>query len=389
MTLEKTRIIILSALGGHDVAARAIKEQFDLRYKDCEVLIIPMNEYAGKCLMNINDGFYTFCCRFAPWIFGLYIRFTNFRLKLKLQKLGKEYSKHKDGSLIKEENIFFPVKKIKNIYTRFEPKVMITVQSLPHGLLVAAKKKYKLNTKVVTVVSDYALDMLYVRYGCDGYVVDNEEMKEDFLKFNMDEQKVKVYGLSAFNKFLLKNDKQKMKEHFGLPDRQTVILTGGSFGSGKTKDIFRHLLQTYKDINIVVIAGRNDKLKSKLESIKAELNAENGYIMGFTTEFDKLLDTADVLICKPGAMSVNEAFLKGVPVIAVYPMPSIEAENVKYFKKNELAMCADNPEDVIKNLDILLNNLEIRQKYIVNITNHSKRNATKNIADYIYTLAQK
>lgn len=386
--MEKTRIVILSALGGHDVAAKAIKEQFDLRYSDCEVLILPMNEYAGKCLMAINDGFYTFSCRFAPWLFGLYIKFTNYRLSKKLHKLGKEYAKHNDGSKIKEESIFFPIKKIKNIYDRFEPKAIITVQSLPHGLLVAAKKKYKLNTKVITVISDYSLDMLYVRYGCDGYVVDNAEMKKDFLKFNMNEEKVKVYGLSAFNKFLVKNDKQKMREHFELPDRQTVILTGGSFGSGKTKDIFKYLLQTFDDINIVVLAGRNEKLKAKLEKIKLDLNAQNAYIMGFTTEFDKLLDAADAMICKPGAMSVNEAFLKGVPVITVYPMPSIEAENVKYFKKKDLTLCAENPSDVVKKLKQLLNNPEIRQKYITNITNHSKKNATKNIADYIYSMTK-
>lgn len=387
--MEKHNIVILSALGGHDVAARAIKEQFDLRYKDCEAIIIPMNEYAGNALMNINDGFYTFSCRFAPWLFGLYIRFTNFRLTKKLNRLGKKYVKCKDGCKIREENFFFPVKKIKNIYDRFEPEVMITVQSLPHGLLVAAKKKYKLKCKIVTVVSDYALDKLYVRYGCDGYVVDNQEMKADFMNFNMEDEKVKAFGLSAFNKFLEKNDKQKMREHFKLPDRKTVILTGGSFGSGKTKDIFKYLLKEYKDINIVVIAGRNEKLKNKLENIKTELNAENAFVLGFTTEFDKLLDAADVMICKPGAMSVNEAFLKGVPVISVYPMPSIEAENVKYFEKKKLAMCANSPVDVAKKLDLLLNNEEIRQEYINNITNHSKKDATKNISDYIYSLIEK
>ena len=387
--MEKNKIVILSALGGHDVAARAIKEQFDLRYKDCEVIIVPMNEYAGRLLMNINDGFYTFCCRFAPWVFGVYFRFMSSRLSRKLKRLGGKYAEHKDGSLIKEESTLFPMKKINNIYKRFEPKVMISVQSLPHGLVVAARKRYKFDTKIVAVISDYALDKLYVRYGCDGYVVDNEEMKQDFKAFNIEDEKVKVYGLSAFNKFLVKNDKQKMREFFGLPDRHTVILTGGSFGSGKTKDILKHLLETFKDVNIVAIAGRNEKLKAKFEKIKTDLNAENAYILGFTTDFDKLLDAADVMICKPGAMSVNEAFLKGVPVISVYPMPSVEADNVKYFEKNNLALCAKNPQDVAEKLKLLLNNPEKAKEYIVNITKHSKKNATKNIADYIYSLIGK
>lgn len=382
-------IVILSALGGHDVAARAIKEQFDLRYDDCKVIIIPMEEYAGRLLTHINDGFYTFCCRFAPWMFGVYFKFMSARLTRKLRKLGKKYAEHKDGSLIREESSLFPVKKIKNIYDRFEPKVIVSVQSLPHGLAVAAKKKHKFNSKIVAVISDYALDKLYVRYGCDGYVVDNHEMKRDFKAFNFEDEKIKVYGLSAFNKFLVKNDKEKMRKHFELPDRKTVILTGGSFGSGKTKDIFEHLIKNFKDINVVVIAGRNEKLKRKLEKIKEANKAENGYVMGFTTEFDKLLDAADVMICKPGAMSVNEAFLKGVPVISVYPMPSVEAANVEYFKEKNLTLCADNPKDVGEKLSILFGDEAKYQEYVTAITGHAKKNATKNIADYIYSLIEK
>ncbi|MDD4003368.1 MAG: glycosyltransferase [Clostridia bacterium] len=382
-------IVILSALGGHDVAARAIKEQFDLRYDDCKVIIIPMEEYAGRMLTHINDGFYTFCCRFAPWMFGVYFKFMSARLTRKLRRLGKKYSQHNDGSLIKEESSLFPVKKLKNIYDRFEPKVIVSVQSMPHGLAVAAKKRHKFNSKIVAVISDYALDKLYVRYGCDGYVVDNHEMKKDFKAFNFEDEKIKVYGLSAFNKFLVKNDKEKMRKHFNLPDRKTVIITGGSFGSGKTKDIFEHLIQNFKDINVVVIAGRNEKLKRKLEKIKEKNKAENGFVMGFTTEFDKLLDAADVMICKPGAMSVNESFLKGVPVISVYPMPSVEAANVKYFKEKNLTMCADNPKDVAEKLSILLNDEAKYEEYVTAITNHAKKNATKNIADYIYSLIEK
>lgn len=387
---EKHNIVILSALGGHDVAARAIKEQFDLRYSDCEVIIIPMNEYAGRFLMRVNDGFYTFCCRFAPWVFGIYFKFMAARLARKLKRLGKKYvSLGRDGARIREESALYPVKRLKNIHDRFEPKVFVSVQSMPQGLAVAAKKRYKFDSKVVAVISDYALDKLYVRYGCDGYVVDNEEMKRELNELGIEDEKVRVFGLSAFNKFLVRNDKQKMREHFGLPDRPTVIITGGSFGAGKMKTIFRHLLENFKDINVVAIAGRNEKLKAKFEKIKTELNAENAYILGFTTEFDKLLDAADAMICKPGAMSVNEAFLKGVPVISVYPMPSVEAMNVRYFKEKDLCMCPDNPRQVGEQLRLLLENPEVRQKYIEKISRHSKRDATKNIADYIYSLIDK
>ena len=386
--MDKKNIVILSAAGGNDVVARAIKEQFDLRYKDCEVIIVPMVDYAGKAMQKICDGFYINACRLAPWVYSGYYRFITWKINRKLSRLGKKYIINKDGRKINEEGKFYPVKRIKNIYDRFLPKVIVPVQTLPQGLAVAARKKYKLDCKILCVLSDYECDNIYVRFDCDGYTVDNEEVKNDITKYGIEEEKVKVFGLAASNKFLIKNDKQEMRKHFGLPDRKTVIITGGSFGAGRMKKVFELLILQHKDINIVAIAGRNERLKEKYEEIKRKYNSENSYVFGYTTEFDKLLDTADALICKPGAMSVNEAFLKGVPVIAAYPMPSVEAENVKYFKKHNLALSAKNYKDVAVKLKYLLDNPEISKELIVNITEHSKKTAAKNIADYIYSMAQ-
>ena len=384
---EKHNIVILSAFGRHDVAARAIKEQFDLRYKDCEVIIIPMNEYAGRFMMNLNEGFFTFCCRFAPWLYGAYFGVTAWRLSRKLRRLGKKYEElGRDSGKVKEGSAFYPLKRLKNIYERFEPKVIVSVHSLAQGLAVSAKKKYKFDCKVLAVISDYALDKLYVRFGCDGYAVGNEEIKAELNELGIEDDKIGVYGLPAFNKFLVRSDKKQAREHFGLPDRTTVIVSGGSLGAVKMKGIFRRLLEDFKDVNVVAVAGRNEKLKACFEKIKEKSGADNAYVLGFTTEFNKLLDAADAMVCKPGSMSVNEAFLKGVPVISVYPMPSVEALNEEYFIENDLCLLADNPGQASEQLKILLKSSGLRQEYADKMTSHSKRDAAKNIADYIYSL---
>ena len=213
-------IVILSAPGGDDVAARAIKEQFDLRYKDCRAIIIPIEEYAGRMLATINDGFFTFCCRFAPWLFGIYYKFAAARITRKLKKLGEKYPA--GGAERTEGNPLYSVKKIKNIYDRLEPEVIVSVNPLPHGLAVTAKKKYNFNCKAVAVISDYALDKLYVRYGDDGYVVDNHEMKKEFKALNFEDEKIKVYGLAAFNKYLVKTTRPKRESISNCPTEKPL-----------------------------------------------------------------------------------------------------------------------------------------------------------------------
>lgn len=379
-------IVILSSLGGNDVVSRAIKEQFDLRYKDCKAIIIPMEEYAGKTL-TVNNGFLTFCCRYAQWLFGIYYKLTAARLTRKLKKLSENAPK--DGTVAATEKSFYSVKKIKNIYDRLEPQVIVSVQPSAHGLAVAAKKAYKFNCKVITVISDYALDKLYVRYGCDGYVVDNHEIKKEFKALKFNDEKIKVYGLAASIKFLVKNDREKMRKHFELPCRKTVILAEGSFGAKKIKKIFEHLIKTYKDINIVAIAGRNERLRMKFQKIKQKYSAENAYILGFTTELDKLLDVADAMICMPDVENINGAFLKGVPLISLKPVPSVAAENAEYLKRKNLAPCADTPQEAARQLDVILNDEKRREELIANITAHARKDAAKNIADYIYSLIEK
>lgn len=386
--MEKNVIVILTAVGGHDVAARAIKEQFETRYKDCDVILVPMEDYAGKTMKSVCDGFYINACRYAPWAYAIYNDFMQAKTHRKLKRLSKQYALHKDGSRIKEEGALYPVNRIKNIYDRFNPKVIVTVQTLPQGLVVAARKKYKLDTKIVSVISDYALDKIYIRFGCDGYCVDNEEMKQEIASYGIEPDKIKTFGISAANRYLAKNDPKEMRKYFNLPDRRTVIVTGGSFGSGSTKKVFDEMLKNFKDVNIIAIAGRNDKLKASLERIKAQHDSENAYVFGYTTEFDKLLDAADVLVCKPGAMSVNEAFIKGIPVITAYPMPCFEAGNVEYFKKHNLALCAKDYKDVSVKLKYLFDNPEIYDQLVVNISKHSKKDAAKNISDYIYSMIE-
>jgi processive 1,2-diacylglycerol beta-glucosyltransferase len=388
--LEKYNILILSAVGGHDTAAKAIKEQFDKYYDDCEAVIVPMDEYAGKAFMKLNDGFWTFCCRYCRFLFWPYQKFMNFRNRLKLKRLKKRYLKNgRDGNSVREENFFFPIRRIYDLYVKYYTKVIVATQCAAAALAVAAKKKYGLSVKVISAQPDYVVDLIAVRYGADGFVVENEESRQFLRQYGIEDEKIRIIGIPAFEKFNTENDKAAMREYFGLPDKKTVMLAGGTFGSGKTKKIYRSLLRNFPEANILAVAGRSETLRVYFERLKTKYAAENVHVFGYTMEFDKLLDAADLIISKPGALSSNEAFLKGVPVVSVFPMPHVESGNYEYFRQHRLALCANSYADVSTMVKALLTNPEIGEELAVNMKGHINRSAAKEEAAYIYSMIEK
>ena len=53
-------------------------------------------------------------------------------------------------------------------------------------------------------------------------------------------------------------------------------------------------------------------------------------IFGYVTDVDKLMAAADLLITKPGALTMTEAFAAGLPLILHAPIPGPEALNAAY-----------------------------------------------------------
>ena len=109
---------------------------------------------------------------------------------------------------------------------------------------------------------------------------------------------------------------------------------GGSFGAGNIKETLEELLDIDRDFQILVITGRNESLKEKLEKKLATHNHnKNICVLGYTNKMNDILASIDVLITKPGGLTTTEALLKDVPMIVPYYIPGQEEENLDFLNK--------------------------------------------------------
>jgi 1,2-diacylglycerol 3-beta-galactosyltransferase len=137
----------------------------------------------------------------------------------------------------------------------------------------------------------------------------------------------RFYGLPAL-------DRAAERAKLGLdPERPTGIVLFGGYGSPAMLDIQRRLAKAGLDVQLIFIAGRNERLRAALEAGAA---GRAQHVTGFTTEIPYYMRLADFFIGKPGPGSLSEALHLGLPAITVrnaWTLPQ-ERFNAEWLERN-------------------------------------------------------
>ena len=108
-------------------------------------------------------------------------------------------------------------------------------------------------------------------------------------------------------------DRAREREALGLDTAKPVaLLMFGGEGSAKMLDIARRLNASDLEVQIIAVAGKNQKLERALRDMPRRIPM---HVVGFTRDVPHLMRMADFFIGKPGPGSISEALLMGLPVI--------------------------------------------------------------------------
>lgn len=98
------------------------------------------------------------------------------------------------------------------------------------------------------------------------------------------------------------------------PSRPTALVLFGGYGSPAMLDIQRRLAEARLDVQVIFIAGRNQRLQASLEARAGGLVQ---HVTGFTADVPYYMRLADFFIGKPGPGSLSEALHLGLPAITI------------------------------------------------------------------------
>lgn len=159
---------------------------------------------------------------------------------------------------------------------------------------------------------------------------------------------------------------------------------GGEYGLGKNKtiNILDFLAKTNHNIQVIAIAGKNNKLKLAFEHIVLQNNRQNSIkVLPFTNKVPELMNISDLVITKPGGLTTSESLASSLPMIIINPIPGQEEQNAEFLEYEGAGIWIKNNSDVhnvinnILNDDIKLNNMKKNSIRLAKV--HSTKNICK------------
>nr|WP_294575923.1 glycosyltransferase [uncultured Romboutsia sp.] len=385
------RVLIMSAStgGGHNRAARAIKEELESRTINnmpikCE--IVDSLKLVNNTMDKVISRGYEKSAIYTPKAYGSVYRLSETNLASRNEFKGNPLT-----SLM--------ARKFKHLLNDSKPDLIIGTHPFPMIALSTLKKHSNLNTlnlgesfiknskvdvpPMISVLTDYTTHSTWIQNEIDYYIVGHEYVKELLVYEGVNGEKVKSFGIPVEKSFLDHRDKETVLTELGLsPDKLTVLLMGGSFGAGNIKETLEDLLTIDRDFQVLVVTGRNEHLKDKLSKmLDSTIQDKNICLLGYTDKMNDILASIDVLISKPGGLTTTEALLNDVPMIVPYFIPGQEEENLDFLtncgaalrttKKYSLPVLLKVLIDDPSRLDMLRKNIKSIRKFdsAVNISN--------------------
>ena len=380
---KKVLIMSASTGGGHNRAAKAMKDEIEKKCIDGEHItceIIDSLKLINTTMDKIISSGYEKSAKYTPKAWGGVYKMSDANIVSK-----HEYKGNLFNTLL--------ASKLKKLLKERKPDLIIGTHPFPMIALSTLKKKYPYRNAfnsffvppLISVLTDYTAHSTYIQDEIDYYIAGDEYVKEVLISEGVDGDKIKPYGIPVEKSFLEHREKSVVLEELGLaPDKFTVLLMGGSFGAGNIKDTLKELLEIDRDFQIIVITGRNETLKEKLEkSLEKHDIDKNISILGFTQDMNDILSSVDIIVSKPGGLTTTECLLKELPMIIPYYIPGQEEENMDFLSNCGAALRTSKKFTISVLLKVLIDNPMRMELLKNNIKSVKKQNTAEDIANLV------
>jgi 1,2-diacylglycerol 3-beta-galactosyltransferase len=258
--------------------------------------------------------------------------------------------------------------------------LFVSVHPLINIPLLRAKKRRNNAKPYLIVVTDLvSTHSAWYTNDADLVIIPTQQAVKKAIRANIKPDKLKVIGLPVADRFCKPpGDKHALRKKLGWEiNKTTLLLVGGGEGMGPLEEITRKINGTGMDVSMVVITGRNKKLKEKLENTRWDIPV---HVYGFVTDMPDFMRAADVLLTKAGPGTISEALIAGLPIILYHRISGQEEGNVSYVIDEGAGVWAPETNDIVDTLKIWYEQPELRAEAVNNARRLARPLAAREIA---------
>jgi processive 1,2-diacylglycerol beta-glucosyltransferase len=218
----------------------------------------------------------------------------------------------------------------------------------------------------------------------DVYAVASDEAKAQLIGWGVSPNRIVLCGIPVDPAFSLPFDKAEITQALGLdPRRPVVLVMGGGMGPVPLDQIVLALERCDLPLQVLAVCGRDQAQKLRLEQLRGKV-ALDVHVFGWSDNVPELMSAADILVSKPGGVTIAEAMAVGLPMILTHPIPGPEERHIRYLEQRGIAVRAPTFEELAP----LVHHLLAKPEKLAEIRRRSRELARPDAAHAVAQVAQ-
>ena len=336
MTHSRILILMSDTGGGHRASAQALQAAFVARHPGrFQVEIVDLWTDYTPWPINQMPYLYSPIIARALWFWKLlWAVFENERAFSAALRLVYLISRNE----------------LRKVLHAHRPHLIISVHPFMQHILLRLLEQEGVPIPFVTVVTDLAsFHHGWFHARAERCFVASEPAAATARRHGLHAGQVRLLGLPVRPPFAgALPDQETARARLGLMDTAfTVLLLGGGEGMGPVAAtahaVARRLAATGKAVQLVVICGRNERLRQTLQGSDWPVPVQ---VCGFVNNMQEWMAASDCVITKAGPGTIAEALICGLPILLSGFIPGQEEGNVSYVVQNGVGAYRDSPEGI-------------------------------------------
>lgn len=319
---------------GHLAAACSLRQQLLQGFPNAAVTV---EDFPAYVLPNASAAIYK--------IFDLVVTHGShlFNTYYKLTALG-----HADARP-PMEGLFLD--KLAELLEMRRPDVVIATHPLCAQIVsrlkeeVVRKENRCLDLPLITCITDVSSHPEWINRNTDCYLVPSSEVGRNLEQKGVSAARICVTGIPVREEFRRLAEKRAAINPENRKGTELLIM-GGGLGLLPGNQSFYDALHRIPNVHITVITGHNEKLFRKLAGCW-----ENVQLLGYVDRVWEYLMTADMIVTKPGGITLFESIYAKVPIFVWPPSLCQECSNARWILEQGIGWVAerkDCAEDIRK-----------------------------------------
>ncbi|OHB74156.1 MAG: hypothetical protein A2Z34_03820 [Planctomycetes bacterium RBG_16_59_8] len=318
------RLLILSASAGtgHLRAAEALEVAAREEFPDLHAVHHDALDLTNRFFKSVYGKSYILMVNHTPSLWGLLYKNMERNVERKnLDRAVKMYDK-------------IAYKGLRKLVEAERPDALLCTHFLPANVAIA---QFGGKVPVSVVVTDYDVHKFWINPGVARYFVATDEVAWQMARYGIPADRIEATGIPIHPRFSRRKGIRKKG--------RTLLVVSSGFGGGDMVEIFRRLCAVDADFQLTMIAGKNEKMRSRLAEL-ASSAPRPVKVFGFVDNIEDHMEGADLVVTKAGGLTVSECLARRLPMVIFSPIPGQEERNCDYLLEQGVAVKA-------KNIDLL------------------------------------